>query len=334
MDHIGTPETAMLSQSWNQSRHDQKRRTNLFRGLSQIILSMAQIPFDRIGSLTINNHGIISLANRPLTLRLHHLENESVPTYMDRDLTYATSDSYYMDLLAYHDSRLRHVANSVRDKFDGQAQLSVLTTMRALLPNFTCRSHRRGPFTMTLTDLHESNIFVDSDWNIKSLVDLEWACSIPAEMIHPPYWLTGRPLDGLKPGEHLDAFNVAHAEFMTIFGEEEQAFSSAGKRTAGLTNIMKKGWEIGNFWYFNVLETPKGLYNVFLHHIQPRFAKLYGDDDGMAEFERTVAPYWAVDTQGFLDGKVKDREIYESQLRDVFAATQEEPPETESHPAN
>jgi hypothetical protein len=108
MDHVGSTDTVMLSESWDKLRHDQKRRTNLFRGLSQIILSLARLPFDRIGPLTIDNQGILKHTNRPLTLRLHHLENESVPTNIDRDLTYSTSDSYFMDLLSYHDSRLRH----------------------------------------------------------------------------------------------------------------------------------------------------------------------------------------------------------------------------------
>ncbi|GAB1200703.1 hypothetical protein APSETT444_010079 [Aspergillus pseudonomiae] len=291
MDHVGSTDAMMLSESWDKLRHDQKRSTNLFRGLSQIILSLAQSPFDRIGSLTIDNQGFIKHTNRPLTLRLHHLENESVPTNMDRDLTYSTSDSYFMDLLSYHDSRLRHAPNSIRDKADGEAQLSTLTIMRALLPHFSCRDYRRGPFIMTLTDLHQSNLFVDSDWNIKSLVDLEWTCSLPVEMLHLPYWLTSRGVDQLYNGEHLDAFSKVHAEFMNVFEEEEQVHARAGNKTSGLTSIMRKGLETGNF----CLNGPS-------RHIGHRTYKK------------------------FLDGKVKDKEIYEGHLRDAFTAAQEEPP--------
>ncbi|GAB1209181.1 hypothetical protein APSETT445_007949 [Aspergillus pseudonomiae] len=202
---------------------------------------------------------------------------------------------YFMDLLSYHDSRLRHAPNSIRDKADGEAQLSTLTIMRALLPHFSCRDYRRGPFIMTLTDLHQSNLFVDSDWNIKSLVDLEWTCSLPVEMLHLPYWLTSRGVDQLYNGEHLDAFSKVHAEFMNVFEEEEQVHARAGNKTSGLTSIMRKGLETGNFWYFHALETPKGLYNIFLEHIQPRFSKL--NDTGMVESERTISPYWTPDIQ-------------------------------------
>ncbi|PYI11224.1 hypothetical protein BO78DRAFT_303496 [Aspergillus sclerotiicarbonarius CBS 121057] len=320
MDYVESTEGVMLSESWEALRHDKTRRNNLFQGLSRIILSLAQVPFTQIGSLTLDNNGVIKLANRPLTLRLQHLENESIPTNIARDLTYSTTDAYLLDLLACHDSRLRHSPNSVRDEYDGQAQLSILTIMRALLPQFMDRDLRRGPFVLTLTDLHQSNIFVDSDWNIKYLVDLEWTCSRPAEMLHPPYWLTGRGVDQLE-GEHLDTFSDIHSEFMDAFEEEESILSPKGGRAFNLTHMFRNGWKTGNFWYFHALDNPKGLHNIFLDHIQPIFAKL--DDTGMAEFERTITPYWSADVTAFLAKKTQDKEVYESQLRHAFDAASE-----------
>ncbi|GKZ37354.1 hypothetical protein AbraIFM66950_008844 [Aspergillus brasiliensis] len=184
---------------------------------------------------------------------------------------------------------------------------------------------------MSLTDLHQSNLFVDSDWNIKSLVDLEWTCSRPVEMLHPPYWLTSRGVDQLYEGEHLDAFSEIHTKFMENSEQEERDYAAAGDRILGLTNVMRRGWEDGSFWYFHALESPKGLYNIFLDHIQPRFSKL--DDAGMVEFERTVSPYWAPGMQTSLDGKLKDKEIYEGHFRDAFSVAQEGSPNSESPPA-
>jgi len=46
---------------------------------------------------------------------------------------------------------------------DGQQQFSALTMMRALLPHFTDRSLRHGPFVLMFTDLHQSNIFLNRD---------------------------------------------------------------------------------------------------------------------------------------------------------------------------
>lgn len=55
------------------------------------------------------------------------------------------------------------------------------------------------------------------------VIDLEWACSLPAETLRPPYWLTGRPIDYLTE-EHLDAFKQTIEEFMEIFDEEERSY--------------------------------------------------------------------------------------------------------------
>jgi hypothetical protein len=48
-------------------------------------------------------------------------------------------------------------------------------------------------------DLYQNNIFVDENWYITLLIDLEWACSLPIEMLYPPYWLTGMAVDRIEP---------------------------------------------------------------------------------------------------------------------------------------
>lgn len=96
----------MLSKSWEEKRHDRNRRTNLFRDLSRIILSLGRIPLTRIGSFTLDNAGELSLANRPLTLRIHELENGGIPINIARGDSYTAVEPYILDLLAYHDSQL------------------------------------------------------------------------------------------------------------------------------------------------------------------------------------------------------------------------------------
>lgn len=135
------------------------------------------------------------------------------------------------------------------DEEDGRAQIANLSIIRALLPYFADREFRQGPFFYKLTDLHTSNIFVDNQWHIKYLVDLEWACSLPLETLRPPYWLTGRPADNIL-GENLNIFSKAYDEFMEIFEEEERRYPPLFNVCSYRTNIMRKGWKIGNSWYF------------------------------------------------------------------------------------
>jgi hypothetical protein len=131
------------------------------------------------------------VANRPLSIIIPDAENDSCPPVVGRSHIYSTVESYVLDLFTYHDNRIRYQPNAVISIDDGLDQIEALTLMRASLPIFLNRHLRNKPFYPTLTDLHQSNIFVDDNWHIKSIIDLEWACFRPIEMFRPPLWLTG-----------------------------------------------------------------------------------------------------------------------------------------------
>lgn len=114
MDYIEEKQGSLLALSWPQQKQNNRLRKNLLRSLSRIMLSLGR-PFDRIGSLTIDDLGRVGLTNRPLTLRLPVLENEGIPANIPRHRCYSNVHSYLFDLLTYQDSRLEHQPNSVRD---------------------------------------------------------------------------------------------------------------------------------------------------------------------------------------------------------------------------
>jgi len=70
--------------------------------------------------------------------------------------------------------------------------------MRALLPRFFTTQSDSGPFVLSLPDLHKSNIFVDDDWNVTGVIDLEFAPVVPQEMVMAPAWLTDCGVDELE----------------------------------------------------------------------------------------------------------------------------------------
>lgn len=74
----------MLSSSWKQHRHDEHRRKNLYHGLAKIMLSLASVPLPRIGSWTMDDRGIISLTNRPLSDLTLIWDRHQVPTNIPR----------------------------------------------------------------------------------------------------------------------------------------------------------------------------------------------------------------------------------------------------------
>ncbi|KAM0322743.1 hypothetical protein ACHAQA_009334 [Verticillium albo-atrum] len=183
--------------------------------------------------------------------------------------------------------------------------------MRALMPRFVQKERRHGPFILMLTDLHPSNIFVDEDGHFTGVIDLEWACALPVEMLQPPYWLTNVAVDQVT-GDNLVDYTARHEEFTSALQEEEEASGAIPY----YAEMMRKSWDLGSFWYFNAIESLSGCYQLFLQHIQPQ----YGPDavKGWKQFERSITPYWSPETPQFIQRKLEEREQYVARLKEVF----------------
>lgn len=310
-EYIDPSRGKLLSETWTDGRHNAGMRTNLFHGLSRIILSLARTPLPKIGSFVIDEKGYLRLSNRPLTLQIQQLENEQIPVDIPRGITYSTVDSYVNDILAIHESRLRHQPNAIHDLRDGLYQTSALTLMRSVWSCYFRRDFLRGPFSLSLTDLHPRNIFVDDDWNIKCLIDLEWACTRPVEMIHPPFWLSNQAIDLIS----LDDYENLHNEFMEAFEKEEARITPGSGPSFRLYPVLQQGWKRGTFWCSLALNSPTALFKIFFDHIQPRFSKTNLDD---ASFWTITMSYWTFDTLEFIKEKMEDNENYDRSLREAF----------------
>ena len=296
----------MLTVDWDEHRNDPERMNNLFRGLSRIILALAKVPLPRIGSWTMNNRGVLTLTNRPLTWHLHQAENAHI---MPGDMTYTSVEPYYHDLLSCQHNRMPQQPNSIHDKADGEMQLAALIGLRALLPKFVDRKSRNGPFFLSLTDMHHSNIFVDEDWHITRIIDLEWACTLPLQMLGVPFWLTDKGADQLY-GSDLDECKVTHDKFIHVLEEEESACQVPNT----CSKMMWEAWTTGRYWFSLALKHPEALYSLFGRNIEPRFSKFDPQSDGV------LMRYWDVDAANFVSDKVAENERYNDQLRDMFAA--------------
>ncbi|KKZ66798.1 hypothetical protein EMCG_07516 [[Emmonsia] crescens] len=308
----------MLSNTWVDGQHDVKLRTNLFTSLARIFLNVSRIPLPRIGSFVIDNDGFLRLANRPLSIEIHQLENEGIPTGIPQDYTYTTVDSYIVDMLSLHDSRFQNQPNAINDLGDCGCQLAALSAMRTIFTSFFQRDFRRGPFSFVLTDLHQSNIFVDAEWNITCLIDLEWGCSRPIEMVSPPFWLTNKGVDQLVSAE----YNEIRKEFMEILAVEERQL---GQTTSGLnsnkeeplprlSDVMNRTWDTGTFWYTLALSSPSGLFTIFNKHIRPLFCKI----DYAEEFNMIMTFFWGKNIGEIARCKLSDKKQYDEDLRHAF----------------
>ena len=188
--------------------------------------------------------------------------------------------------------------------------------MRTLVPSFFNPETRRGPFTFMLTDLHQSNIFVDEDWHITCLVDLEWACTRPVEMLPTPTWLTNKAVD--EVAESAEEYDAIRKEFIDIFAAEEQGLAIVAASTGyqqPLSSIMDDGWNIGTFWYGVALASPTGPFTIFYKQIQPRFIKYCSGRD---TFQQIMPWYWGQDWVYVAARKLSDRREYDNRLQSAF----------------
>lgn len=314
IDWIEDANTEMLSNTFFKP-HTDVQTENLYRGISSIMISLARLPQPRIGSWTMDNDGQISLTNRPMFCHLHMFENWSIPSGIPRNTTYSNSDSYYLDLITGHDNRLLCQKNGAYSKPDAQAQAKDLLLMRALLHQFICRDLNSGPFVMQLTDMHASNIFVDEDWNIKHVIDLEWACSLPLGNLRVPYWLTDKGIDEFDGAEY-DEFKACYNRFLDIFEQVESSTSAALEHSGNLYSraaLMKTALDDRRYWYFSALMAPKGLFNVFRMHIQSMF-----DEVPKETLREGISPFWKRGMASFIDSKMNGYARYQEEIRAFF----------------
>lgn len=299
-----------LATNWIEKWGDNTMRRNLVRGLSQVLLTLSRTPLPKIGSFVIDDNGFLHLINRPLTLMLQDLENEGIPVPIPKNQTFSSVDSYVNALLACHDSRLRYQPNGAVCSGDCVKQMTALAVMRMIALHHFDPSLNHGPFVFGLTDLYPQNIFVDQDWNITCILDLEWAASLPLEFMQVPAWLSAQTVDRIETNE----FDTQRKDFMAVFEKEEEKLPAAeyGLRRA---SILNDSWKRGTFWYTLALGSPTGLHALFYKKIQPPYAEI---DDEETAFFIAVCQYWTRKAPEFIGTKDHDKEVYDEKLRELF----------------
>lgn len=310
LEYIGPSAGQMLSNTWDERRNEPQYRERLFRGLARVIISLARVPQPRIGSLQFNNDCSVTLTNRPLTHQIVMLENEGIPRTIGTADTCPSTELYVADTLTFYDNCLLNNPNAVFDDQDCRDKMAVKTLLRALSHQYIRRETRNGPFILQLTDLHASNIFVDDEWNVVCLVDLEWVCALPSEMLAVPYWLTGHGVDELK-GEALQEFEKMRLEFMLFFEEEEQKV--VAHHSLSLANIMDETWTSKGVWFWHCIKCLNAMTSIARAHICPQFSTR------LAGVSEILSKFWCVDSYSVLEKKVADYQRYEEDLRRCFS---------------
>ena len=301
----------MLSQAPKTDRENELYRGRLFRGLSQIILSLARIPHARIGSFQFHNNGTITLTNRPLSSDMMISENQGAPRVIEKNNTFSCTDAFVSDMITFHDHRFLNEPNAVNDEGDCRGQMAVKVLLRVLQHRHFKRELRDGPFLLQLTDLHQSNILVDEEGNVTGLIDLEWICTRPSEMIQVPYWITDcGAIDDLED-DKLDQFEQRRREFMRVFEEEEQAMKPKTRHDITLSKVMQDMWESKGAWFWLCLSSVNAMYLLLERHLCPPGTL-------SIQAERILSMFWSSGSEDIVRKKLADKQAYDDELRKLF----------------
>lgn len=312
LEYLGPDVGQTLSTTFAANKEDEDRRARLFKGLSRIMLSLARIPQAQIGSFQFRSNGTIALTNRPLSFSMMISENDGAKRTMERNETFTCTDAYVSEALTFHDSRFLSQPNAVYSEKDCRGQMAVKTLLRTISHNYIRGDLRNGPFPLQLTDCHMSNILVDHQWNITALIDLEWICALPSEMLAVPLWLTGCSPEQLED-EKLQAFDKVRREFMRIFEleEERQSTNIATRSGPRLSTIMHNMWESKGTWFWQSIASTNLMYFLVESHLCPSGSLT-------TKSERHISRFWRPDADELVQKKLADKEAYEEDLKALF----------------
>jgi len=218
-------------------------------------------------------------------------------------------------MLAYQENRMRYQLNSILGRPDGVFQLSALAALRALFPVFWKHpSPQEDAFVLTLPDLHQSNMFVDEDWNIVGVIDLEFAPVQPQQMVNVPLWLSDKDISELY-GPDRDEFKPLHDLFIDILEGEE----TGRQQGHALSKRLREDWRTGKIWYNAALRSSNGFPLVFERNIKPRFFEKFGTETEGA----TLVRLWGEDYEEFIAAKLQDKARYDDRIRAIFTAARQ-----------
>jgi hypothetical protein len=304
----------MLSDSFRSLRGaDENRMRNLCRGIARITLSLASKAQPRIGSLRFNDDGSTTLTNRPLFCTHSILESEGAPRALNG--TYTTNVSFINDMLRFCEEAFSAQSNAVNDEEDCYLQMFHLMLLRRLKPHFV--RHSGGPFVLQFTDFHASNIFVDDQWNIIALIDLEFVCALPLGMMSMPHWLLVDAIDDVC--QNIDAFHKMHEIFIEIFLEQER--SMGHENIVRLAQSIQDALKTYSCWYYQALTSINGVACSLEDHIYEKFQF----DPGPAEerrLARRMSLRWSSDPKILVERKLRDKAKYNEDVARHFSQHQ------------
>jgi Phosphotransferase enzyme family len=276
-----------LDSVWNTISQSEELRKKFFGQLSDIVIQLSGLQFDKIGSLKLHEYNvqvcIISIQSlmyktkeqlsgsfgRPLTSHVNDLERVGIDATSDCNSTFHSTTSYFDYLAELHFRRLRFQPNSIYDEEDGYWKFVARICMRELARRLVSSEFDLGPFVLMHGDLTQQNILVDEDYNISGIVDWEWSATVPIHLflaIPPALRPHKIPSPAELNGPEKELFLRDVGEYLECFRARETLVST----TCPLSSIMSEDWKSGKYWFHSALMNLWDLDYPFWEYVFPR----------------------------------------------------------------
>ncbi|KAH8159524.1 hypothetical protein CIB48_g8718 [Xylaria polymorpha] len=239
----------------------------LYGQMANILLQLSTLSLPRIGSLVQDADGSCSVSGRPLTQYMNALAgwicsgSASLPSG-----PYSTDKEWYCALADMLVMQLNHQRNhGTIDEDDARDKYVARHLFRKLaydgrLTSEPAGERREPTFYIYSEDLRPTNVLIDKNFRVTSVIDWEFAyAATEAFSSDPPWWLLLRKPEDWPGGYEawMNTYQPRLEVFLRVLENEENklrsnsatGFAPANSSTP-LSQRMRKSWE-SKTWMIN-----------------------------------------------------------------------------------
>lgn len=257
---------------------DLKILATAYRNMARVLIGLSRCKFTQIGAVGRDESGRWCVKKRPVTLNMNELVScGNYPPNMLPQRAFLTANDYFTTLAEIHITHLRTQRNNAVDnEADCQKKYVARQLFLKIARKFS-NAYNRGPFPLYCDDLRPSNVIVDSDLNLQSVIDWEYCYAAPAELTYcSPWWLLLKRPDSLKEGEFesfLAEYHPRHHLFLEVLREEEDKSIQQGTifECQRLSTPMAASLDNGHFWFCLAATSSYGFDDIYWKFVDPLY---------------------------------------------------------------
>lgn len=254
------------------------KREQLYTDLIDILAQLRDLQFTTGGSLMPNQNDEHNPIVGPfLSMTANEFERSSGMELKPEIFTSAEGFiDYHQHILA---ETYRLPVEYLTDR-DAKHEIFALHSLSNEVHKCMDFTSRNDPFVLTHPDLRFGNILVDDNFHILSIIDWEFAGTIPLPLFAPPPWITDHDPDTLRVMRKLSGYPF-RGDLLTEFREVLQRGSDISERWAMLRRdwgfqhsnrqdkeLLQSRWPV-----VQILRHPSSLMNVYY---SSTFYQLFG----------------------------------------------------------